>query len=229
MTQQQLTSERFLEMVAKSGIVDPKYSDRLVRKVREKLQGRLPSNPQKLAAVFKKEGLLTDWHIEKLLAGKYKGFFLGKYKLLGHIGTGGMSSVYLAEHIKMGDKRAVKVLPKSRVSDASYLHRFQREARAIAALNHPNIVRAYDIDNDGDLHYIVMEYVDGDDLQTWVKRDGPFSFERAAEVILQAARGLQHAHDCGMIHRDVKPANLLIDSQRKIKLLDMGLALYAEQ
>jgi len=187
------------------------------------------SDPKSLAQAFVASEDITKWQADKLLSGKHKGFFLGKYKLLGHIGTGGMSSVYLAEHIKMGDKRAVKVLPKSRVSDTSYLHRFQREARAIAALNHPNIVRAYDIDNDGDLHYIVMEYVDGDDLQTWVKRDGPFSFERAAEVILQAARGLQHAHDCGMIHRDVKPANLLIDSQRKIKLLDMGLALYAEQ
>src|SRR6056297_2519904 len=187
MTQQQLTSERFLEMVAKSGIVDPKYSDRLVRKVREKLQGRLPSNPQKLAAVFKKEGLLTDWHIEKLLAGKYKGFFLGKYKLLGHIGTGGMSSVYLAEHTRMGDKRAVKVLPKSRVRDATYLARFQLEAKAIASLNHPNIVLAYDIDNEGDVHYIVMEYVDGLDMQALVKRDGPLDFGVAADLLSQAA------------------------------------------
>ncbi|MCG8649776.1 MAG: serine/threonine protein kinase, partial [Pirellulales bacterium] len=78
----QLTSERFLQMVAKSGLVDPAASDRVVAKVREKLAGGLPAAPKKLAAFFRKEGLLTDWHIEKLLAGKYKGFFLGKYKLL---------------------------------------------------------------------------------------------------------------------------------------------------
>jgi serine/threonine-protein kinase len=224
-----LTPERFVELVEKSGLVDQAKQERLIAKIREKLDGALPADIDKLAEVYRNNDLLTQWHIDKLKTGKYKGFFLGKYKLLGHIGTGGMSSVYLAEHIRMGDKRAIKVLPKSRVSDTSYLHRFQREARAIAALNHPHIVRAYDIDNDGDLHYIVMEYVDGDDLQTWVKRDGPFSFERAAEVIIQAAQGLQHAHDCGMIHRDVKPANLLINSHGEVKLLDMGLALYAEQ
>ena|SRR6056297_819715 len=106
-----VSSERFVEMVALSGLVDQKVSDQLIQQVRNQLDGRLPSNPKKLAAVYKKRGLLTDWHIEKLLAGKYKGFFLGKYKLLGHIGTGGMSSVYLAEHRGRGDKRAIKVLP----------------------------------------------------------------------------------------------------------------------
>ena len=184
---QTLTSERFLQMVAKSGIVDQVACDRLVEKVREKYQGALPENPRKLASVFVQQGLLTDWHVEKLLGGKYKGFFLGKYKLLGHIGTGGMSSVYLAEHVRMGDKRAIKVLPKSRVKDATYLARFQLEAKAIASLNHPNIVSAYDIDNEGDVHYIVMEYVDGIDLQELVKRDGAIDFSTAANLMKQAA------------------------------------------
>lgn len=224
-----LTPERFVELVAKSGLVDQSKGDRLVAKIREKCGGSLPTDIDKLAEVYRSNNLLTQWHIDKLKTGKYKGFFLGKYKLLGHIGTGGMSSVYLAEHVQMHDKRAIKVLPRHRVADASYLDRFKREARAIAALNHPNIVRAFDIDNEGDVHYIVMEYVDGDDLQTRVRRDGPFSFERAVEVIIQAARGLQHAHDRGMIHRDVKPANLLIDSRHQVRLLDMGLALFAEQ
>ncbi len=222
---QKLTSERFLDMVAQSGLVDPQATERLVGKVRAKLDGKLPENPKKLAAVFVKEDLLTDWHVEKLLGGKYKGFFLGKYKLLGHIGTGGMSSVYLAQHMRMGDKRAIKVLPKSRVRDATYLARFQLEAKAIASLNHPNIVLAYDIDNEDDVHYIVMEYVDGVDLQQLVKRDGPVDFSTAADMIAQAARGLHHAHSKGVIHRDVKPANLLIDKREACRLLDMGLAL----
>ncbi|MDA8744574.1 serine/threonine protein kinase [Rubripirellula amarantea] len=227
MTQKQIDSETFVKMLAKSGIVDPKKSARLVEKVRAQLDGGLPSDPMKLAKLFKREGLITSWHIEKLLVGKYKGFFLGKYKLLGHIGTGGMSSVYLAEHVRMGDRRAIKVLPKSRVADATYLARFQLEAKAIASLNHPNIVLAYDIDNEGDVHYIVMEYVDGVDLQQLVKRDGATDFSTAADLIAQAARGLEHAHSKGVIHRDVKPANLLIDPNGVVKLLDMGLALVA--
>ena len=225
MTKQKLTSERFLQMVRRCGLAEEKTLERFEKKIREKLHGSLPENPKKLASYFKKEGILTDWHIEKLMAGKYKGFFLGKYKLLGHIGTGGMSSVYLAEHVRMGDKRALKVLPKSRVRDATYLARFQLEAKAIASLNHPNIVLAYDIDNEGDVHYIVMEYVDGIDLQQLVKRDGAIDVSTAADVIAQAARGLQHAHSKGVIHRDVKPANLLVDQQGLVRLLDMGLAL----
>lgn len=152
-----ITSERFVEMVARSNLVDEATQERFLKKVREKCEGNLPASSKKLALAYKKAGLLTDWHIEKLFTGKYKGFFLGKYKLLGHIGSGGMSSVYLAEHIGLGDKRAIKVLPKKRVNDASYLARFKLEAKAIASLNHPNIVLAHDIDNDGDVHYIVME------------------------------------------------------------------------
>ncbi len=224
---QTVTSERFLDCVAKSGLVDSAALDQLVAKVREKLDGRLPADPKKLAQVFIKRKLLTDWHVEKLLDGKYKGFFLGKYKLLGHIGTGGMSSVYLAEHSRMGDKRAIKVLPKNRVRDATYLARFQLEAKAIASLNHPNIVSAYDIDNEDDVHYIVMQYVDGIDMQQLVKRDGPVDPSTAATLVAQAARGLAHAHSKGVIHRDVKPANLLIDHDGTVRLLDMGLALVA--
>ena len=125
----------------------------------------------------------------------------------------------------MHDQRAIKVLPKARVKDATYLARFQLEAKAIASLNHPNIVLAYDIDNEDDVHYIVMEYVDGLDLQALVKRDGPLDPSTAADWIAQAARGLEHAHSKGVIHRDVKPANLLIDQDGVIRLLDMGLAL----
>lgn len=225
MPQPKLTSDRFLEMVTKSGLIEQAAFDRLVESVRQDREGELPESAKKLASCFVQEGLLTDWHVEKLLGGKYKGFFLGKYKLLGHIGTGGMSSVYLAEHTRMGDKRAIKVLPKSRVQDATYLARFQLEAKAIASLNHPNIVLAYDIDNEDDVHYIVMEYVDGIDLQQLVKRDGALNPIVAADMIAQAARGLEHAHESGVIHRDVKPANLLIDQRGSVRLLDMGLAL----
>ena len=212
-------------MIAKSDLVPKEKVDELADKIRKKYDGVLPSDLTKIGGAYKRAGLLTDWHLEKLYDGKYKGFFLGKYKLLGHIGTGGMSSVYLAEHMGLHDKRAIKVLPKARVNDATYLARFQLEAKAIASLNHPNIVLAYDIDQEDDVHFIVMEYVDGLDLQALVKRDGPADPSTAADWIGQAARGLEHAHGKGVIHRDVKPANLLIDSRNVIRLLDMGLAL----
>ena len=220
-----LTSERLVRLIAKSKLVAEAKAERLVKKIREKHGGDLPEEPKRVARYFEKQGLITSWHSDKLLNGKYKGFFLGKYKLLGHIGTGGMSSVYLAEHVGLQDRRAIKVLPKARVKDASYLARFQLEAKAIASLNHPNIVTAYDIDNDGDVHYIVMEYVDGLDLQMLVKRDGAVDPSTAADLIAQGARGLAHAHKRGVIHRDVKPANLLIDQDGVVRLLDMGLAL----
>ncbi len=124
----------------------------------------------------------------------------------------------------MNRKVAIKVLPRRRVHDASYLARFHLEAQAAAHLDHPNIVRAFDVDNEDDTHYIVMEYVPGSDLQHLVRQNGPVPFEAAADYIAQAADGLQHAHEKGVIHRDVKPANLLVDERGIVKILDMGLA-----
>ncbi|MFM8401077.1 MAG: protein kinase domain-containing protein, partial [Pirellula sp.] len=124
---------------------------------------------------------------------------------------------------------AVKVLPKSKLGKTSYLERFQREAKAIASLSHPNIVRAYDIDHEKDTHYIVMEYIEGVDLQILVKKHGPLPYALVADYIAQAAHGLQHAHDQGLIHRDVKPANFLINTDGVIKVLDLGLALFQNQ
>ncbi len=224
----ELTTERFLEIVTKSRLANADAVAKSLDRLRITHGGDLPA-PREVADHLRDDSLLTEWQIDKLLGGKYKGFFLGRYKLLGHIGTGGMSSVYLAEHTKMHDRRAVKVLPRRRVDDATYLARFQLEAKAIASLNHPNIVRAFDIDNDGDLHYIVMEYVDGDDLQAMVRRDGPMEVRRAAGFMRQAADGLLHSHGRGLIHRDVKPANLLVDSKGRIKILDLGLALFTVQ
>lgn len=222
------SAEKLVELVEKSNLAEPEALKLALEQIRSAHQGTLPEDPAVLAKELQTKKIVTRWHCEKLLAGKYKGFFLGKHKLLGHIGSGGMSSVYLAEHMKMHDLRAIKVLPQSKLGKSSYLARFQQEAKAIASLNHPNVVRAHDIDNQGDTHYIVMEYVDGDDLQTIVKKKGPMAFDKVADYIAQAAHGLQHAHDVGLIHRDVKPANVLINSKGKVKLLDLGLALFAD-
>lgn len=167
---------------------------------------------------------ITAWQGDKLLQGVHKGFTLGKYRLLKHLGSGGMSSVYLGEHLVMKRLAAIKVLPKARVEDSSFLERFLLEARAVASLDHPNIVKAYNVDNEGNTHYLVMEYVEGEDLEKVVLKDGPMTYQNAAECIRQAADGLAHAHQRGMIHRDIKPSNLLRDQHDVVKILDMGLA-----
>ncbi len=219
--------DKFLELLKRSGLVG---KDQLTRALTEiKAEGQTLEDAEALANRLVDRGLLTRWQANKLLEGKSKGFFLGRYKLLGHIGTGGMSSVYLAEHTLMQRRVAIKVLPQKRVNDSSYLPRFYREARAAAALHHPNIVIAHDVDNDDDVHYFVMEYVDGRDLQVLVKEDGPLSYESAASYMAQAAQGLHHAHENGLIHRDVKPANLLVDKRGVLKILDLGLAQFAEE
>ncbi len=225
----QITAERIQELIEKSKLVEAAPLQEAFDKIRAKHEGTLPDDPVLVCKELEDFGLITRWQSEKLLQGKYKGFFLGKHKLLGHLGSGGMSSVYLAEHLGMKHKRAIKVLPKSKLGNNSYLERFQREAKAIASLNHPNIVRAYDIDNEKDTHYLVMEFVEGADMQTLVRKHGPLPFAVAANYIIQAARGLQHAHDVGLIHRDVKPANLLVDKRGMVKVLDLGLALFADE
>ena len=224
----EISANSFLKILDRSGIVKP---DRLKHALAE-LEGALNGQPPKVAQLIQhlvKSGLVTKWHCDKLKAGKYKGFFLGKYKLLGHLGTGGMSSVYLAEHKLSGQKRAIKVLPKKKVSDKSYLDRFYREGKAAASLNHPNIVRIYDICNESDTHYMVMEWVDGVDLYELVKKDGPLDFKDSVQYIRHAAKGLGHAHQRQLVHRDIKPANLLLARDGGVKILDLGLALMREE
>jgi len=216
--------DTFLDLVRRSGLVEKDQLNGVLLALKEQAHDRPITDAELLGEKLVDAGLLTAWQCAKLLEGRHKGFFLGKYKLLDHLGTGGMSSVYLAEHVLMQRRVAIKVLPKNRVEDSSYLARFHREAQAAAALDHRNIVRAYDVDNDGSIHYLVMEYVEGRDLQATVKRDGPMDFAAAAGYIRQAAEGLDHAHQAGLIHRDVKPANLLVDQKNVVKVLDLGLA-----
>jgi serine/threonine-protein kinase len=218
----------FLDLAQRSGLLERDQLSRALLQLKEEDGPGGVVETDQVAEYLVKTGLLTRWQCDKLLEGRHKGFFLGKYKLLDHLGTGGMSSVYLAEHVLMQRRVAIKVLPKNRVSDSSYLQRFHREAQAAAALDHRNIVRAYDVDNDGDVHYLVMEYVDGRDLQAIVKDKGPLDYPVTANYIRQAAIGLAHAHEAGLIHRDIKPANLLVDRSNVVKVLDLGLARFTE-
>lgn len=222
------SAKNLLELLERSGIADDEQLQGALDSLSEKAGGRVVRTDE-LAAHLIESGIITQWHADKLLAGKYKGFFLDKYKLLGLLGTGGMSSVYLAEAKNTGQKRAIKVLPKKKVSDKSYLDRFYREGKAAASLSHPNIVRIYDINNSGDTHYMVMEYVQGADLYQRVKENGPMSIDDSIDAVIQSARGLQHAHQIKMVHRDIKPANLLKTDAGDVKLLDLGLALFSQE
>ena len=221
-----LNFETFAGVVQKSGLVD---QDRLQRALVEfSAANDNSASVPRLAEWLIRENLLTKWQADKLLQGKHRGYFLGKYKLLSLLGKGGMSSVYLAEHLLMRRQCALKVLPAKRVDDSSYLERFHREAQAAASLDHPNIVRAYDVDHQDDgnrqIHFLVMEYVEGSSLQELVPTKGMKSILDAAEYTRQAALGLQHAHENGMVHRDIKPGNLLVDLNGVVKILDLGLA-----
>jgi serine/threonine protein kinase len=219
-----MTANEFLDLLRRSQLVEEDQLTKFLGAVAAKNKHRLPEDAEPIAAAMVEAGVLTEWQSEKLLAGKHKGFMLGKYKLLRHLGKGGMSQVYLAEHMLMKRKVAIKVLPSNRVEDSTYLERFRTEARAAAKLDDPNIVRVYDIDNDGKTHYIVMEFVDGRDLHVLVKEEGPLGYERAADYIAQVARGIAHAHAMGLVHRDIKPANCMVTKHDVVKLLDMGLA-----
>ncbi len=213
----------------RSGLVEKDRLEEFIALLEKESGGKLPSDVDEVGRRLVVENLISQWQCDRLLEGKYRGFFLGRYKLLGQLGTGGMSTVYLGEHVLMQRRVAIKVLPRNRVTDTSYLARFHREARAAASLDHPNIVRAYDVDNDGDTHYLVMEFVDGRDLQQTVKKSGRMEYATAAEYIRQAAEGLAHAHSNGLIHRDVKPANLLVDPKCVVKVLDLGLARFTDE
>src|SRR5947209_7034415 len=216
-------NDEFLDLVRRSKVVDEKRLAPYLERLRA--AGPLPATPPMLAGLMVRDGILTHFQAEQFLLGKWRRFNIGKYKVLERLGSGGMGSVYLCEHTLMRRRVAVKVLPTAKAEDPAALERFYREARAVAALDHPNIVRAYDIDQDEKLHFLVMEHVDGASLQDIVKKSGPLDPLRAAHYVYQAALGLQHAHEsAGIVHRDVKPGNILVDRTGVVKVLDMGLA-----
>jgi len=223
-----LSVESFIDYVERSDLVEPPVLRQTLDELKASNGGQLPEDADLLAKFMIEKNLLTMWQVEKLMERKYRAFFLGNYRILRLIGSGGMSTVYLAEHKVLHRQRAIKVLPKRKVNDSSYLARFHLEAQATAQLDHQNIVRCYDVDNEGDTHYIVMEFIEGKDLNTIVKQEGPLPLELACNYIAQAAEGLYHAHQNGLIHRDVKPANLLVDSKGIVKILDLGLALFSD-
>jgi len=149
---------------------------------------------------------------------------LGDYRIEGKLGSGGMGQVYRATHKLMGRVVAIKVLKESRLTDLAAQRRFEREVRTIAKLSHPNIVSAFDAREDGGMLFLVTEYVEGEDFSKLVARKGALKPADAMYFVWQAAKGLKYAHGQGIVHRDIKPGNLLLEKKRTVKVLDLGLA-----
>ena len=152
-----------------------------------------------------------------------------RYEVLELLGQGGMGHVYRARHKLMNRSVALKVISAHLVQNRQAVERFRREVQAAAHLVHRNIVTAYDAEQAGDVHFLVMEFVEGADLATVVQQRGPMSIAEACDCIRQAARGLQHAHEKGMVHRDIKPHNLMMSPDGQVRILDFGLANFATE
>jgi serine/threonine protein kinase len=177
---------------------------------------------ERLAAALVELGVLTSYQADQLRGGRTK-LNLGPYTITDFIGQGGMGQVFKAEHTVMGRECAIKVLPLSK-STPEAIESFTREIRTQAQLDHPNLVRAHDAGHDGNVHYLVTEYVPGTDLRRLVRGRGPLTMQHGANVIVQAALGLDYAHQRGLIHRDVKPGNILVTPDGMAKVSDLGLS-----
>jgi serine/threonine protein kinase len=168
---------------------------------------------------------LTKLQAAALLKGKTRNLIFGEYVILDKIGSGGMGQVFKARHQPTRKVVAVKVLSADAVSNRRLIERFKKEAEAIGRLKHPNVVRAYEAGKINKIRYLVMEFVDGENMLARVKRKGPLEVDEVVNCILQAARGLDYAHQKGIIHRDIKPSNLLRDRNTgRVKVVDLGLA-----
>ncbi len=226
MTVTYMDRETFLAHLRRSELLTPEQLAEVDKALPDTHRGRL------VARVLVQKGLLTRFQAEMLLAGRTNGFQLGQYRILSPLGRGGMGRVFQALHCTMNRMVALKLVSPQFVQTEVGRKLFAREVRAAARLSHPNIVTAYDANQIGARLYLIMEYVDGPNLEELVRERGPLEVGLACEFIRQAALGLQYAFEMGMVHRDIKPANLLVQRAAgragqfgcAVKILDFGLA-----
>ncbi|MEX2169309.1 MAG: serine/threonine-protein kinase [Pirellulales bacterium] len=212
-----------------SRLVSPMQLEETLGEILRELPGRMPSDQvpdELLGERLLVRGYLNRWQMEQLQAGRTK-FTLGPYRIVDAIGRGGMGHVFKGVHELLGRVEAIKVLPRQKSTPESVAS-FLREIRAQAQLDHPNLVRVLYADCDGDTHFFVTEYVPGIDLRRMVRRLGALPVGAAATALMQTAHGLEYAHRKGLVHRDVKPGNLLVRPDGEVKVIDLGLAWYLE-
>lgn len=212
------TNLSFREAAVRSQLVSKRKYDKVVAQTGT-------DDDEIVSAALVKSGVITQYQAQQLKAGRTK-LNLGPYLITEFIGQGGMGQVFKAVHNVMGRQCAVKVLPLSKATEESRAS-FMQEIRVQAELDSPYVVRAYDAGKDGKVDYLVTEFVPGTDLRKVVRRNGPLSMSDAASIISQAAIGLQHAHQSGIIHRDVKPGNILVTPEGHAKVSDIGLAAWS--
>lgn len=224
------TRSMFRSSALLSGLVTQEQYEQALTAARQ--SGLIPSEIKEVddnlvAAKLIELKFLTPYQAEQIKAGRTK-FNLGPYHITDLIGHGGMGQVFKGVHRLMGRECAVKVLPLHKATPDA-VNNFMREIRLQAQLDHPNLVRAYDAGVDGKVNYLVTEFIPGMDLRKLVRSQGPLTQQQAASVILQAARGLAEAHARGLIHRDVKPGNILVTPEGIAKVSDLGLAGFMEE
>jgi len=243
-----MSTTALLDTLAATPLLTPRQREEVVRVLRSQFP-----EARALAQELLRRGWLTPYQVNRLLQGRGGELQLGPYIVLERLGEGGMGEVFKARHPTMDRLVAVKKIRKDRLATPNAVQRFHQEVRAAARLAHPNVVYALDTFQAGDAHVLVMEYVEGIDLARLVQQSGPLPVAQACEYIRQAALGLQHAHERGLVHRDIKPHNLLVSAdtsggrkppegsaseskspsgglrpslagEHQVKILDMGLA-----
>ncbi|QYU67872.1 protein kinase [Leptolyngbya sp. 15MV] len=211
-------------LVVDSGLAMPEEVQHCLEKARTL---REENNQASLVELLVNQEYITRRQVARLkqiIEAERSGQKIPGYKVLGKLGAGAMATVFKAKQLNLDRMVAIKVLPRKFAQNAQFIERFYQEGRAAAQLNHPNIVQAYDVGKSGEFHYFVMEYVDGRTVYDDIVKHKRYSEADALDVVVQVAEALQHAHEKGLIHRDVKPKNIMITKEGVAKLADMGLA-----
>jgi len=203
-------------------------TDRELRRALKELESRRKVNPVILKDLMIHLGYVTKNQAERLKTtikeSKAAAHQIPGYQIQGKLGAGAMAVVYKAKQLSLNRTVAIKLLPKRFSENPEYVERFYKEGQAAGKLNHNNIVQAFDVGEAGGYHYFVMEYVEGKTIYDDLSAGKVFDEDDALDIIIQVARALNHAHSCGLIHRDVKPKNIMINTAGVVKLADMGLA-----
>jgi serine/threonine-protein kinase len=218
------------ESLGRLAVAHGLVSEPELRAARDELARRGQAEvPGALGAYLVEQGSLTPNQLERLMsaaaAAAVKAPKVGNYLLVEKLGAGGMGAVYRAQRMSDNQVVALKILPRSKATDEEFRTRFEQEARAAFELSHPNIVRALDMGQADGYHYIAMEYVEGRDLFSVLEERGKLTVPEALDIAVQMAEALEHAHGERLVHRDIKPDNILIDKQGVAKLTDLGLVM----
>ena len=214
-------------LVVDQGLATQDEVEKILEHRKQTADAKRPDSSDSLPLLLVKHDVITKRQLSRLKAmieEERKGSQIPGYRVMGKLGAGAMATVFKARQLSLDRLVAIKVLPRKYSQNAEFIARFYAEGKAAATLNHPNIVSAYDVGKAGEFHYFVMEYVDGVTVYDQIVKHRRFSEADAIDITIQIAEALKHAHERGLIHRDVKPKNIMFTKEGVVKLADMGLA-----